>query len=435
MAFPATAIGEVRTTGSDTNGGFFNSARGGTDYSIQDSAQATGTVTSSTTTVTATTGIFTSGMVGNYITDGTTWKEITAFTSATVVTVDSAPSWTSASIKVAGALATIAKALSLWTTNGIRCYVKKSAGYGISAALTWPSGPSYTGANRLIGYDATRGDGGRPVITTSGSINGFNFAQFGVNIENFELDGGGSGLIGVNMNAQFNNIYNCYVHGFTTDGIRITAMNCTVNGCELAANAGTAAINCTVGQIKIEEVYIHGNTTAGIVAQSSTSICRSRITNNTGASSDGIQYLYDLYAANNVIHGNGRDGIRFTNNYIQILSLIKNNIISSNVGTGFNITSAPLGSSFSEFARYNAFWNNGTPRNNISAGTGDVTLSGDPYTNAAGGDFTLNNTSGAGAACRAHGSPSGVDIGWSQHADPASSLMPQIGSPLIRGVR
>jgi hypothetical protein len=55
-----------------------------------------------------------------------------------------------------------------------------------------------------------------------------------------------------------------------------------------------------------------------------------------------------------------------------------------------------------------------------------VTLTGNPYTNSAGGDFTLNNTAGAGAACRAAGTPGALpgvtqtgklDLGVFQHAD------------------
>ena len=80
-----------------------SSGKWAVDYSQQSSNWATGTVTSSSTTVTATTSIFTESMVGNLITDGTTYKEITAYTSGTVVTVDSAPSWTSATIYVGGA--------------------------------------------------------------------------------------------------------------------------------------------------------------------------------------------------------------------------------------------------------------------------------------------------------------------------------------------
>lgn len=61
MAIPSGAVWEVRTTGSDQNGGFFNASRGGTDYSQQDSPQLvlTGGACSGNTTVTSATGGFT----------------------------------------------------------------------------------------------------------------------------------------------------------------------------------------------------------------------------------------------------------------------------------------------------------------------------------------------------------------------------------------
>jgi hypothetical protein len=60
---------------------------------------------------------------------------------------------------------------------------------------------------------------------------------------------------------------------------------------------------------------------------------------------------------------------------------------------------------------------------------GDITLSGNPWTDAANGDFTLNNTAGAGAACREVGYPTDIDqdgtqdnwrdLGALQHECPA----------------
>jgi hypothetical protein len=68
-----------------------------------------------------------------------------------------------------------------------------------------------------------------------------------------------------------------------------------------------------------------------------------------------------------------------------------------------------------------------TTNNNI----GFVALSGDPFNNAAGGDFSLNNTAGAGASCRSAGFPTSypqistnnyLDIGAADHQDPASGV-------------
>ena len=57
----------------------------------------------------------------------------------------------------------------------------------------------------------------------------------------------------------------------------------------------------------------------------------------------------------------------------------------------------------------NAYYGNTSgARNNFPSLPGDVTLTGSPFTNPSGGDFTLNNTAGAGAACKGAGFPSSL---------------------------
>lgn len=94
---------------------------------------------------------------------------------------------------------------------------------------------------------------------------------------------------------------------------------------------------------------------------------------------------------------------------------------------------------------YNAFYNNTNDVVNFSRrGSNDVSLTGDPFVDAANGDFRLNATAGSGAACRTAGFP-GVtaggtgylDIGALQHADPVGGGgggACVIGSPIIRRV-
>ncbi len=101
MTVAASAIWRVRPSGSDTNGGGYDSTSypGGTDYSQQNSAQATGTHGSATGTTTftdATALAFTSAMVGNsmFITGGgltAGYYFVTAFTSSSIVTLDRSP--------------------------------------------------------------------------------------------------------------------------------------------------------------------------------------------------------------------------------------------------------------------------------------------------------------------------------------------------------
>ena len=219
MAVAATTVFEVRTTGSDLNGGGFDPSLGGTDYSQQNSAQATGTVTSVGTTVTATTSIFTSVMVGNLITDGTTWKEITAFTSATIVTVDSAPSWTAASIKVGGALANLQTAIN--ASNGSNLiWVKQGSGYSTSANITGgvgvvPGNNSTTLPNRIYGYGTTRGDGGKATITAaSGCTIVLAMTTDGWWIQNLVIDCASIANVAINYGGNWWQVANCTLKNF-----------------------------------------------------------------------------------------------------------------------------------------------------------------------------------------------------------------------------
>ena len=57
----------------------------------------------------------------------------------------------------------------------------------------------------------------------------------------------------------------------------------------------------------------------------------------------------------------------------------------------------------------NAYYGNTSGAlHNFPSLPGDVTLTGSPFTNPSGGDFTLNNTAGAGLACQAVGFPSSL---------------------------
>jgi len=98
-ALPATAVFEFRTTGAATNGGIFDSASAGTDYSQQDAAQLALTdcaCTTGGTTLTSATGGFTAAMVGNWCylrgTHFTTGRyKIVAYTDTNTVTLCADP--------------------------------------------------------------------------------------------------------------------------------------------------------------------------------------------------------------------------------------------------------------------------------------------------------------------------------------------------------
>ncbi len=130
----------------------------------------------------------------------------------------------------------------------------------------------------------------------------------------------------------------------------------------------------------------------------------------------------------------GRDGVRykFTSNN-QYPTILMNNLLTGSTGWGIR-TIDGAGSTQTvklddQVEDYNAYYNNTAGGiAGFTAGAHDVVPTGDPFTNAAGNIYTLNNTAGAGAVVRAAGFPGVLtfggtgylDIGALQHADPAA---------------
>jgi len=451
-AISAAAQWEVRSTGNDTNGGFYVS--GGTDYSQQDSPQTAVTdgVTNGSTTITSATAAFTTAMVGNgvYVAGGTGsitagWYQIVTRNSATSITVDRATGLTTGTgvtLRVGGGLASVVPAFAnyvlsntIWVKNGsytISANIDKS---GIGA--TTPT--STTQWNRFYGYNTTHGDAptgsNRPTITATGSVTTmFLFAQ-GWETMYIIFDCGttvADSVFGITQSwnvFKFCKLMNFKLYSISLQNQYIWLMDCEITG-------GTSAASYAVysnGNNYIANCWIHDNACTGIECGPSggflTFVHNCVISNNTGASSDGIRTAYSNAIINNTIYGNGRDGIRNSDGYIMRQTL--NNILAGNAGYGMRFTtdSSSLGALLE--IDYNAYWNNTTGAiTGITQGVHSVTLSVDPFTNKAGNDFTLNNTAGGGAACKGAGySPSFpggvmtsvVDIGALQAAAGAAA--------------
>lgn len=437
MALSASTVIEVRSTGTTTGGGGFVTGSGGTDYSQQDSPQLTVTDGACTgnTTLTSATGGFTAQMVGNilYLSSGPGWYQITAHTDTNTVTIDrNGPNATGMTVNVGGALSTIALGMALLTVTGMQMYIKATATYVIGTGLSTPAGILVEdGIIRVIGYTTTRGDLGRPVIQTSAAITAITDSRGGFRFENLDLDGNSTGSTGFTLSGVANAAFNCIVRNFTGTGINMTgggscAIQCEVTGCD------TLGINMSSVGGHVHQCYVHDNSCPGIqLLNVGGSIIGNIVDTNTGASSDGI-FVNTAYGNNqctilqNTIYNNGRDGIKVDGNYR--LGEIANNIMVSNGRYGLN-TSAFTPVRDEVLINHNAYYNNATAnRNSNNAGTGDVTLTGDPFTDAAGGDFSLNNTAGAGADLRAAGYPGVMigggtgyrDIGALQHQETAS---------------
>ena len=141
-----------------------------------------------------------------------------------------------------------------------------------------------------------------------------------------------------------------------------------------------------------------------------------------GYGQSGDIVYYNNFAGivkNCVFHGStGGSGIRYVDNTAGVVS---NCIFYDNNQYGIECDGPG-----NLVLRNNAYGANGVAATkNAPSAVGTATLTGDPFTNAASGDFSLNDTAGAGAACRAagfpgaliHGGTGFLDIGALQHED------------------
>lgn len=416
-AISANSVFEVRTTGSDSNGGFFVTGSGGTDYSQQDSCQATGTVTSASTTVTATSNIFTSAMVGNGITDGTIWREIKTVTPPNVLTVDAAPSWTAASICVGGALASPGKAAGLMVGGNVGWLKYSATPYSVTTTssnlangvISLPAG-GVSSDTSLVGYQTTRGDYGlSPLIQASGISGTFTLITgttksfvAGVSIDCASL-GTGIGVNGV------------------TWLVRSKVSNCTSVGVGTSTGNAVAveAVSCATGIRAVNAIYCvaHGCSTTGFRSQFDYySISYS----NSGA---GFQISQTGMAVGCIAYGNTGAGFSDPGGNQGVFFI--NSIAVNNTGAGFSGTSNVNSNYFQNCAAYNNTGGTGFGSGGVQIGT--ITLSGDPYVSGSTGNFALSLTGTAyGSPLKAAGYPATMpggstanyaDVNAVQHQD------------------
>lgn len=441
MALSGSTVWEVRTAGTDTNGGGFVTGSGGTDYSQQDSKNTVGTdisttdgVANGTTTFTSATANFGASIVGNiiFVSGGTgaiaaQWRQVTARASSTSITLDVLiAASTGMTVNIGGALLSPAVAVSVAIASNVIWI--KSGTYTISSGSSNVANGviSGTAANmRVEGYGSARGDlGTAPVLQASG-IASVTLVIWGANLDTI--------LRNITVDGQSLTA----IKGFTVArGVfyKLTAKNCLNTGIGGAANAiviSCVATGCNLGIVGCSghiNCETYSNTGSGIQLTATSGYADNCLSyNNSGASSDGIQITgQSVTAVNCTCYGNGRDGVRSAGNNTSVI----NSVGESNVGFGINLANV------SSSAIYCATFGNGGGSVNLaganSVALNNVTGSSSFFVNAAGTNFALNNTAGAGAVCRAAAAPgtfpSGTttsyhDIGAAQHQDtPATNL-------------
>lgn len=273
----------------------------------------------------------------------------------------------------------------------------------------------------LRGYGTYRGDNVQATIqTATNSVNLLTFSSVvGFEFRNFIL-----------KNTAATTGYGAYASG-TSD--QIAFRNCVFNGFSIGVNGATTAFfytivlvgceikSCTSHGIQNEGFtyclgcYIHGNTGDGVRSDgnnSSVVVCERTVcaSNGTvGFNDKGASTVRSFILLNCVAYNNTGDGVAVTQGSNTQTLVAMNCIAYGNGGFGFNFPSvssggAPLSLSIQQ---NNAFGSNTSGARNTGApiGVSDVTLTGDPFTSGSTGDFSLNSTAGAGAACKQAGWP------------------------------
>ncbi len=359
MAYNAATVWEIRTTGSNNNGGGWYDAGGASvDYSQQNAAELSvgDVIADGSTTLTSVTGGFTDAMVGSIINVLTKGRyQITVRTDTNTITVDAnVAADTGLTGNVGGAVADLEEIDSI-LVNGNDVHVGAGT-YNAGGAISIASSAT-TAIIRIIGYNATRGDepagDDRPLFAMG--ANGFDYNGFNriINLRGttshangFECTSGAQARnckmisTAVGGSAAFLDIggyttyFDCEADASTGDGFRSTGVGTTYyycwahgggqSGFKFGSSLGLAVECISNGMDTGFDVGNQYGRVVGCTADGNTlginvgtfvyvDVVNCQITNNTtGLSAANATYdLVNFYDYNNW-NGNGTDTVNHT---------------------------------------------------------------------------------------------------------------------------
>lgn len=460
-------VWELRTTGTDTNGGAFVTGASGTDYSQNDNKNASGctscgsstvnlsttdAVAAGTTTITSAAASFTSGIVGNVIrlSGGTGsltagWYQVTTFTNSTTIVVDrTVATGTGITMNIGGALLTWGQLFASTNFAAFHQAYVKSGTYTFTSAVTVTAnciGTISTAQTmcQINGYGTTRGDGGtRPLITTATNST----TLFNMN--------GADGFFWRHL--SFSNTAATRSHGFNATGScsyvvfdddvmdgfdfailgnwnvtetfrRLIVTNSEIKNSQGGVNGG--AIFNTDGATVINS-YIHNGTGDAWGRPVNTGFTGPMIGINSVFANNGINGVTIETGAGGtagwitlmdhcIFDSNTTDGLYTGDTGVPVI--IRNNIFSNNGLYGWEAGNANSNDPpYYAVAYTNGYYNNTSGNYHVvSAAPGDVALTASPYVSPP-SNFALNSTAGGGAALKAAGSP-GVTLNGTGYVD------------------
>lgn len=424
-----------QTTGSNLNGG--SDANDAAAYTATNGGWNSGTGVFTPTSGDPSASGVSVGMFASVYIDGATVGvfvgRVTAVSSTTITVSTSAKSGTAPTtnatartIKVGGAwqgpngtsgfpFAFIASGMTNASGHVLRVNFKSGTNYSITAGITH----TINGPWVIQGYTTTPGDGGQAVI--DGGTSGASYVLLTISggARNlladliFRNNGATGSAVGLSYNNLRSAISRIVVNNVRGTGIDLggSADNVVLHECE--AYACNASNTASMGGFAIAPI-------------SNTHLIRCVSHDNAGSNSAGF-YIADLTAGllNCIADTNGGDGFKLAGTNVcgyvtgctaynntgqginlsgsQMGGVIQNCVLVSNGAYGINYTGSNIGQ---VLLFNNAFYSNTSGQTlgfNASLVSGSITLTGDPFTAAATGNFTLDNTASEGAACRGTG--------------------------------
>jgi hypothetical protein len=420
MALNAATVWEVRTTGSDTNGGGFRAGAAGVDYSQQDSPQAnwTGDVTATTTIVNVTGHTVSADDVGNHvqINTGTATAGVYEITAADVGnnrwTLDRSAGASAATITAAtmgGAFASPGKAGSVkvagnhvWIKSGT--YTLSNSSNVAAGRVTDATGGGAAAYSRWVGYGSARGDSGtRPLLQAGAAlVNLITASGARVRIENLEFaPNANANVTGVMDDGTHTHVLNCKFTGTLIYGYRgNTASGARVRSCE-ASGCTTAAYSLTATSQALGCVALSPTGTSAFSLNGAGSIAWRCVARGGTALRHFVYTQSGGLMVGCASHGGAGDGFDFGST---VGNQAVNCVAYGAADRGFEAAAGSANllincAGGGNAADYDAA---DFPADSVE---GFVTLTADPFTDAANGDFTLNNTAGGGAALKGAGYP------------------------------
>lgn len=431
---------EVRPAGSANNGAGFNASRvnAGADYSQQVAAQLTATdlACANSTTLTSATGGFTALMVGNliHITAGTNFTagfyEITAFTSATTVTLDRNPttgsSASSGTGRLGGAVASTATIATVLVPGNVVHLVGTT--FTTAAALAFSVDATDGLPITYIGHVAARTDTGQALITSTNAAAAqvIEVTGAGSILKGITVDGASLSARGIRVNDYGVVLDGCEGKNCTQHGVYVvsTGIQATVKRCRATANgasgthSGFASETDTAVFDRCESYLNLGYGFYGILCSPLWLNCIADGNALSGFYVGGNNDAVRMVACSSV--GNTQDGLRVDSASL-IGGLVRNNIFATNTGYGIKSSSIDYSANaqLAVIFETNAFYaNTAGARLLMPTGTDDITLTADPFTDATGRDFSLNLIEGGGLELRATGVPGEIGL----RSDPSPSI-------------